>query len=195
MELNASKNNMTYQWLIGLLSVVVPILVSILFYVPQTGKLGDLDVSFLPHLNAVLNSLTAISLILGFIFIKNHRIAYHRTAMVTAFVLSSLFLVSYVVYHYQGTHTLFGDLDHDGKVSTEEGKLVTPVKYFYYALLLTHIAFAAIVVPFVLFSLYFAFTGQIVKHKKIVRYTFPIWLYVAITGVLVYFMISPYYIY
>ena len=194
MELNTSKNNLIYQWLIGVLSVVVPILVSILFYIPQTGKLGDLDVSFLPHLNAVLNSLTAISLLAGFYFIKNKMVSYHRMAMVIAFCLSSLFLIFYVIYHYQGTHTLFGDVNHDGKVSPDESGLVSSIKYFYYTLLLTHIALAAIVVPFVLFSLYFAFTNQIVKHRKIVRYTFPIWLYVAVTGVLVYLMISPYYI-
>lgn len=194
MEANAVRKNLTYQWLIGILSVVVPILVSILFYVPQTGKLGDLDVSYLPHLNAVLNSLTAVSLLAGFYFIKNKLISYHRLAMVVAFTLSSLFLISYVIYHYQGTHTLFGDANHDGKLSTEESTLVTPIKYFYYVLLLTHIALAAIVVPFVLFSLYFAFTNQIAKHKKVVKYTFPIWLYVAMTGVLVYLMISQYYI-
>lgn len=194
MEVNTTKNNAIYQWLIAALSIAVPILVSILFYVPQTGKMGDLDVSYLPHLNAALNTCTALSLIAGFICIKKRLITYHRTAMMTAFVLSSLFLVFYVIYHYQGTHTLFGDFNHDGKVDVGESLRVTPLKYAYYFLLLTHIVLAAIVVPFVLFAIYFAVSNQIVKHKKIVKYTFPIWLYVAVTGVIVYLMISPYYV-
>jgi putative membrane protein len=100
--------------------------------------------------------------------------------MLSAFSISCIFLVSYVAYHFQAAPTKFGGTGI--------------VKGIYYFLLLTHIVLAAVVVPFVLFSLYFALTKQIARHKKVVKYTFPIWLYVAVTGVIVYLMISPYYI-
>jgi putative membrane protein len=176
---NNVKNDTKYLILIGILSVAIPVVVALLFYVPQAGGLGNLDVSFLPHLNAALNSGTAICLIAGFLFIKNKKQRYHITAMVTAFVLSSIFLVSYVIYHYQGTHTTFPG--------------VGAIRTIYFFILITHIILAAIVVPFVLLAIYFGISKQYERHKKVVKYTFPIWLYVAITGVLVYLMISPYY--
>ena len=101
------KQNL-YLGVIGVLSVAVPVLVAVLLFLPQTGKLGDLDVSFLPHLNAVLNTATALSLLAGLYFVKNGLIHYHKTAMFSAVGLSSLFLVSYVIYHYQAPHTTFG---------------------------------------------------------------------------------------
>lgn len=175
-----SKNEKLYRGIIVILSVLVPVLVAILLFIPQTGKLGDINVSFLPHLNGVLNTATALALLVGYYFIKKNNREYHRMAMLSAFSISSIFLISYVVYHFQSAPTKFGG----------EGL----VKGIYYFLLLTHIALAAIVVPFVLFSLYFALTNQITKHKKIVKFTFPIWLYVSVTGVIVYLMISPYYV-
>ena len=104
-----SKTNDTrYFLLIALLSVAVPLLVTFLLFVPQTGKLGDVDVTFLPKLHAMLNSLTAVALVLGFTFIRKGNIRYHRFAMVTAIVLSAFFLISYVTYHYQAPPTRFG---------------------------------------------------------------------------------------
>ena len=175
-----SKTNDTrYFLLIALLSVAVPLLVTFLLFVPQTGKLGDVDVTFLPKLHAMLNSLTAIALVLGFTFIKKGNIRYHRFAMVTAIVLSAFFLISYVTYHYQAPPTRFGG----------EGT----IRGIYYFVLLTHIVLAAVIVPLVLLSVYFAISDQFDRHRRIARWTLPIWLYVAITGVVVYFMISPYY--
>ena len=175
-----SKTNDTrYFLLIALLSVTVPLLVTFLLFVPQTGKLGDVDVTFLPKLHAMLNSLTAIALVLGFTFIKKGNIRYHRFAMVTAIVLSAFFLISYVTYHYQAPPTRFGG----------EGT----IRGIYYFVLLTHIVLAAVIVPLVLLSVYFAISDQFDRHRRIARWTLPIWLYVAITGVVVYFMISPYY--
>lgn len=191
---NTVKQNNIFLWLIGILSIAVPVLVAILFYIPQTGRLGDVDVSFLPHLNAVLNSCTALALLLGFYFIKSDNRRYHITFMVTAFGLSTLFLVSYVTYHYQGTHTLYGDLDHNGVLELVEKEKAGSLRYIYYFILITHIVLAAIVVPFVLFAMYFGITKQYTRHKKTTKYTFPIWLYVAVTGVLVYFLIKPYYL-
>jgi putative membrane protein len=172
-------NDTRYFLLIALLSVAVPLLVSFLLFVPQTGKLGEVDVTFLPKLHALLNSLTAIALMLGFTFIKKGNIRYHRFAMVTAIVLSAFFLISYVTYHYQAPPTRFGG----------EGT----IRGVYYFVLLTHIVLAAIIVPLVLLSVYFAISEQFDRHRRIARWTLPIWLYVAITGVVVYFMISPYY--
>ena len=175
---NPKRDNI-YLFIIGVLSVAIPVVVAALFYLPQAGKLGNFDVSFLPHLNAALNSGTAICLMAGFFFIKRKQQRYHVTAMITAFTLSSLFLVSYVIYHYQGTHTTYPGTGF--------------IRYLYFFILITHIVLAAIVVPFVLLAIYFGITKQYKRHKNIVKYTFPIWLYVAVTGVLVYLMISPYY--
>lgn len=180
MQTNYSQPNDTkYLILIAILSVVVPALVAVLMFAPQTGKLGDVDVSVLPKLHALLNSLTALALISGYSFIKRKNIRYHRFAMVTAFVLSSFFLISYVTYHYQAAPTSYGG----------EGVL----RIIYYFVLISHIVLAAIIVPFVLLSVYFAASNQLVRHRKISRWTFPLWLYVAVTGVIVYFMIAPYY--
>lgn len=187
------KNDKKYLTIIGVLSVVIPVVVALLLAVPQTGKLGDLDVSFLPHLNAVLNSATALCLIAGFVSIKNQNEGLHRTFMVSAVVLSTIFLVSYVIYHFQGTHTLYGDLNHDGVLSVAEKSEVSTSRIIYLVILLTHILLAVAVVPLVLLSVYFAVSDQRDRHRKIVRWSFPIWTYVAITGVVVYFMISPFY--
>ncbi|HEY8399966.1 MAG TPA: DUF420 domain-containing protein [Cytophagaceae bacterium] len=189
-----TKSNPVIFYLIAGLSIAVPVIVGILFYVPQTGKLGDFDVSMLPHFNALLNTGTSIALLFGFYYIKYARNQkYHRNAMVTAFVLSTIFLISYVIYHFQGGHVKFGDIDGNGIVSELEKAEAGSVRYFYYFVVLTHIVLAAIVVPFVLLSIYFAASRQLARHKKIVKYTFPIWLYVAVSGVVVYLMISPYY--
>lgn len=169
----------SYTFLISFVSFLIPVVVAVLLFFPQTGKLGDIDVSFLPHLNAVLNTSTAIALLIGYFFIKRKQEGKHRIAMLTAFLLSSLFLISYVVYHYQSPSTKY----------LGEGFL----RNAYYFILITHIVLAAVIVPFVLFSLYYALTRQIVKHRKVSKWTFPLWLYVAVSGVVVYLMISPYY--
>lgn len=174
------KETKTPLIIIAVLSVAIPAVVAILLLIPQTGKLGEFDVSFIPHLNGVLNSLTAISLVVGYYFIKQKNEAMHRNCMFAAFFLSSIFLVGYVVYHYQAPSTAFGG----------EGA----VRYFYFFLLITHILLSMVIVPLVLFTIYFAVTRQLGRHRAIVRFTLPIWLYVAISGVTVYLMISPYYV-
>jgi putative membrane protein len=189
----SSTNNFTYLVIIGVLSIAIPVVVALLFYLPQTGKLGDLDVSILPHFNAVLNSSSAIALIVGYYFIKKGKRKEHIASMVSAFTLSSLFLISYVIYHYQGTHTLFGDLNSDGILSDIEKESIGGIRTIYLVVLLTHILLAAIIVPFVLLSVYFGITKQYASHRKVSKWTFPLWLYVAISGVIVYLLISPYY--
>lgn len=173
-----SANDRKFLTLIAVLSVAIPVVVAILFFMPKSGE-SQVDVSFLPTLHALLNSGTAIALIVGYYFIKRNNVKGHRAAMLTAFGLSSVFLVSYVTYHFLGERTIYGG----------EGVL----KYTYYFILLTHIVLAIAIVPLVLLSVYFGITNQLAKHRRISKWTFPIWLYVAITGVLVYLMISPYY--
>jgi len=193
MEISVKSAN-KFTFLIGIVSVLIPIVVSVLLFLPQTGKLGDFDVRFLPHLNALLNSGTFLCLIMAFFAIKNKSVKWHRTFMGSALVLSTLFLVSYVLFHFQAAPTRFGDIDHNGIVSIEEIEKIGFYRYIYLFILLTHIVLAVVVVPLVLFAFYFALSQQIAKHKKIVKWTFPIWAYVAATGVLVYLMISPYYV-
>lgn len=188
------KQNKTAMIIIGILGVAIPVVVAVLLFLPQTGKLGDFDVSFLPHLNGVLNSATALALVTGLYFIRNKHVLGHRTSMLTAFGLSSLFLVSYVLYHFQAPSTLYGDLNGDHTLDAFEKEAAGSVRYVYYFFLATHIVLATVIVPFVLTSIYYGITNQVARHKKISKYTFPMWLYVAITGVLVYLMIKPFYL-
>ncbi|GAB4337174.1 MAG: DUF420 domain-containing protein [Flammeovirgaceae bacterium] len=193
MNIQISRNDNKYMRIIAVLSIAIPLIVALLLMIPQTGKLGNLDVSFLPHLHAILNSATTISLMIGFFAIKTQKTELHKTMMLFAVLLSSIFLISYVVYHFQGTPTYFGDSNFDKVVSPEERESVGGWRTTYLLLLASHIILATIVVPLVLLAIYFAFSKQFERHKKIVKWTFPVWLYVAISGVLVYWMISPYY--
>ena len=113
--------------------------------------------------------------------------------MMSAFSLSALFLISYVLYHASSDATIFGDSDHNGQVSDEENSTLGNIKTLYYVILLSHIILAACIMPFVLISLSRALAEKYDKHKKIARITWPLWFYVSVTGVIVYFMISPYY--
>jgi len=117
----------------------------------------------------------------------------HKKAMSTAFFLGVLFLISYILYHSTTSSTLFGDINHDGNLDEDEATLVGSLRLIYLLVLLSHILLAIIVVPFVLFAFYFALTEKIDKHKRIVRFTLPIWLYVSVSGVVVYLLIRPYY--
>ena len=180
MNTNILTNEKLSLRIIGILSVVVPVLVAILLFSPSKLTLSGGWVKFLPHLNGMMNTAASIALIFGFYFIKKGNILYHRVSMIAAFVMGSIFLVSYVIYHSIAPSTHFGG----------EG-IIRPI---YFGLLISHIILAAIVVPFVLLAMYYGLANKIIMHKKIVKWTFPIWLYVSITGVVVYLMISPYYI-
>lgn len=167
-----------YYTLIRVLSVAIPLAVAVLLGIRQKVELGEWT-KLLPHLNAVLNTTTAVLLLVGFFAIRRHNIPLHRLSMTASFTLGSLFLVSYVLYHLSNESTKFGG----------EGA----IRYVYFFVLISHIVLSIVVVPFVLLSLYFALSGQFERHKKTVRWAFPIWLYVSVTGVLAYLMISPYY--
>ena len=171
-----------YKIILGTLGAVVPLLVAVLFYYKGVFQIAGAApyLKSLPAVNAVLNSLTAVALLVGFYFIRQKNVLAHRASMGAAFALGGLFLLSYVAYHSQVESTHF-----DG---------VGTIRTIYFFLLLTHITLAVVTVGLVLFTLYFALTGQYTKHRAIARWTFPVWLYVSVTGVIVYFMISPYYI-
>lgn len=188
----AIEPNSRWQNVIIITSVLIPIVVAILIYLPYDARIASLDVSFLPHLNAFLNSATALSLIVSLWAILNKKVRTHKMANITAFVLSSIFLISYVVFHYAAPPTLYGDLNHDGILSDGE-RIVATGRGMYIGLLLSHILLAAGVVPLVLFSMYYSLSGQFQKHRRLSRITWPIWFYVAVTGVVVYALISPYY--
>ena len=152
------------------------------------------DFSFLPPFHAAVNALTAVVLLAAFYFIRQKNIEAHRRSIYVALGLSVLFLLSYVAYHFTTPETLYGDLNHDGALSAEELAAAGSSRSWYLALLLSHILLAALTLPFILFTFIRAYTGQVERHRKMARWVFPLWLYVAITGPLVYYMLMPYYL-
>ena len=176
-----------------IVSIAIPVAVAVIILVPQAKIDFGFNTRFLPLFHAILNSSTAILLIASLYFIKNGQIKAHKTANLMAVVLSSIFLISYVIYHASNPSTRFGDLNHDGILSEEERLAAGSLRYVYYFILSTHIILSGIIVPLVLFTLQKAFQEKFDKHRKLARITWPIWLYVAVTGVVVYLMISPYY--
>jgi putative membrane protein len=149
----------------------------------------------LPGLNAMINGTCSVLLIFSLLAIKRRNIPLHRKLNTTAFVLSCIFLTSYVTAHYFIPDTKFGDTDHNGIMSAGESAAVSGIKPFYLVLLLSHIFLAVAVLPLVLLSFYYGLTDQRERHKRLTRFSYPIWLYVTVTGVIVYLMISPYYNY
>ncbi|MBI1193984.1 MAG: DUF420 domain-containing protein [Bacteroidetes bacterium] len=163
--------------IITAVSIAVPVVVALLFYTPAVRL--SLDVSRLPAFHALLNSSVSVLLLTGFAFIRQKKVWAHRACMMAAFVLSAVFLVSYVVYHAASESTPYGG----------EGF----IRNIYYVILISHILLATIILPLVLFTIYRAISGRLEQHRKLARWTFPIWLYVSVTGVVVYLMIAPYY--
>ncbi len=150
-------------------------------------------VSGLPMLNAMLNGTCTILLLVSLWAIKRKNIALHKKINLTAFVLSSLFLVSYILAHYFMPDVKFGDANYNNTLEEGELAAVLGVRRVYLFILTTHIILAALVLPMILISFYFGLKNEVIKHRKIVRFSYPIWLYVTITGVVVYIMVKPYY--
>lgn len=159
-------------------SVAIPVVVAILLGIRTKMDLGDWT-KMLPHAIGTINTLTSVLLILGLVAQKTGKIGLHRLAMTMAFSLGAVFLVCYVTYHLSNPSTNFGG----------SGMM----RGFYYFILVTHIGLSLVVLPLVLRAFLFALTNQFEKHRRVAKYAFPIWLYVATTGVVVYMMISPYY--
>lgn len=151
------------------------------------------DFSFLAPFHASLNALTALVLILGLYFIKSNNMILHKSAMLTALALSVLFLLSYVTYHFTTPETLFGDVNHDSVLDSQERSLVSGSRTAYLILLFSHISLAALSLPFILLTFIRAYTNQFDRHKKLARFVYPVWLYVAITGPICYYFLVPYY--
>lgn len=178
MAIRLEKQQVYDRW-INVLAVAIPLVVALLLGIRQKIDLGEWTKS-LPHLNGIINSCTAVLLLVGRSYIRKGDVTAHRKVMTAAFLLGSAFLVSYVLYHMSNDSTKFG----------AENPMVRGIYYF---LLISHITLSVVVVWFVLRAVYFAFSNQIAAHKRVVKYAYPIWLYVSITGVIVYLMISPYY--
>jgi putative membrane protein len=169
---------------ISIVSVLIPVAVAVLMIMPASWKeaLGIAEgsqLSSLPLFHAVLNGSTFVLLVFAGIAIKNKKVSIHRTFMLSAFVLSSVFLISYVIYH----------VTHDSAEFGGEGA----IRALYFFILISHIILSVPVIPLALLSIYRGWTNNIVLHKKIVKYAYPIWLYVALTGVLVYLFMKDYY--
>ena len=165
-----------YKKLIVLLSIVIPLVIALLFGMP---KIKGYDLSFLPPIYATINGLTALFLVAAVIAIKNKRRLLHERLIQICVLLSSSFLIMYVAYHITSESTAFGG--------------VGAIRYVYFFVLITHILLSIGVIPLVLFTYVRAWSGNFERHRALAKYTFPLWLYVAITGVVVYMMISPYY--
>lgn len=170
----------SWEKIIVLVSVLVPLLVVVLFNIaPPTALELPFNPKILPLFHALINGTVFVLLLASWYFIKNKQIAAHRRCNIAALVLSALFLVSYVTYHTFTESTRYGGTG--------------AIKYIYYFILITHIILAALILPLILFTFLRAFSGNFERHRRLARYTMPLWLYVSATGVLVYLMISPYY--
>jgi putative membrane protein len=148
---------------------------------------------FLPKLNAIINGTCSVLLMISLWFIRNGNVTMHKRINILTFCLSSLFLVSYIIFHWLSPDTMYGDLDSNKILSDTEKAAAGSIRYVYYVILISHIILAAAVLPLILLSFYRGLQMQVEKHKKLVRWAFPIWFYVTVTGVIVYMMVSPYY--
>lgn len=174
------QNDKLYFRVVMALSIVVFLAVIVLNrkWLPRPDVTPSF-VTILPKLNAIINGTCSILLLISLYFIKQKNITAHKTTNIITFTLSSLFLVSYVTFHYFANETIFPQNN--------------PVRPIYLTILISHIILAALVLPLVLLSFYHGLLMNVERHKKLTRFTFPIWLYVTVTGVIVYLMISPYY--
>lgn len=183
-----------YNKFIVAVSIIIPLAVAILFGV----KLKDFGInveplSFLPPIYATTNGITAVALVLAVIAIKNGKTKLHERFMTFAIALSVAFLVMYVAYHMTADSTKYGDLNHDGILDPAEALEIGNMRLVYFVILITHIILSVAIIPLVLITYVRALAQRFDKHRKIAKITFPLWLYVAVTGVVVYLMISPYY--
>lgn len=179
------------------LSIVVPMVVAALFSI----RLDTTPLSFLPPIYATINGITSLVLIGALIAVMKSNLRLHKALIQCALILSTLFLICYVAYHITSSTTYFGDINHDGVLSQMEQSAIKTTKLIYYPLLGSHIILSIAVIPLVLITYLRGLRTEILgsgqdayrKHKRLARVTYPIWLYVTISGVAVYAMISPYY--
>lgn len=192
LQATLQKNDKKAYWLIGVFSIVVFMAVVALGRFKLNIQL-EFDVHIFAKINAYINTVVAILLMAALIAIKKQKYRLHKNLMITAMLLSVLFLVSYIAHHLLAGEAKFGDINHDGFLSAGEKLQAGTTRVVYLLFLATHIVLAAIILPFILFTAYRALTSEWPAHKKLARYTWPLWLYVAATGPVVYYLISPYY--
>jgi putative membrane protein len=188
------KNDRKAKTLIILISFIVFATVTVLGKYNLAGKLSlPFDEHIFATANAFINGTVFILLIAGLMAVKNNNYALHKKIMLLAMALSVLFLVSYIGHHLLAGETAYGETDGIKGLSPQEISAAGNRRLIYLVILLTHIPLAGVVLPFILFAAYRALTGEYAQHKKLVRYVWPVWLYVALTGVIIYWMINPYY--
>ena len=188
------KNDRKATWLIVAFSIIVFAAVSILGKYNLAGKVSlPFDVHIFALINAVVNGFVALLLIAGLFTAKQGNYLMHKKIMITAMLLSVLFLLSYICHHLFAGESIYGETDGIAGLSNAELAAAGTMRTVYLIILITHIPLAGLVMPFILFAAYRALTGDYQKHKKMVRYIWPVWFYVAVTGVIVYVMIKPYY--
>lgn len=187
------KNDKRANLLIIAVSLVIFLVVASLSRIPPPRFPFDFNVHIFALINSIINSAVAVLLIAGLITAKQKKFILHKRIMLVAIVLSVLFLVFYIGHHLFAGDSILGDINHDKILSEAEKATVGSLRYIYLIILITHIILAAVILPFILYTAYRALTGEYSRHKKLARYTWPLWLYIAVTGVVVYWMIAPYY--
>jgi putative membrane protein len=194
LQPSLQQNDSKAKKLIVIFSIIVFAVITVLGKYNLAGKVSlPFDVHIFALLNALINSAVAVLLIAGLLAVKKKNYLLHKNIMLFAMGLSILFLVSYICHHLFAGEAIYGDTDGVKGLSDTEKTAAGSTRFVYYTILITHIPLAGLALPFILFAAYRALTGQFEKHKKMVRIIYPVWLYVAITGVVVYIMISPYY--
>lgn len=173
--------------------IISGIVLVLVFIMREVTLPIDWDVNFLPAVNAVLNALTAVALLFSLYFVKQGKYVSHRNANAVALGLSVIFLLCYVAYHFTTPEVLFGDADKNGILSDAERLAVAGTRPWYLVILISHITLAGILLPFILLTTVRALVGKWTLHRKMARYVWPLWLYVAITGPVVYLMLRSYY--
>ncbi|HWB28536.1 MAG TPA: DUF420 domain-containing protein [Chitinophagaceae bacterium] len=192
LQASIQKNDAKAKWLIIIFSFVVFAAVVLLGQFKLQVQL-PFNVHIFAKINALINSLIAVLLVAAVIAVKNKYYNTHKIIMLFALALSVIFLVSYIAHHLLAGEAIFGDVNHDGILSDDEKAAVGSTRTVYLIILFSHILLAAIILPFILFTAYRALVAEFPTHKKLARYTWPMWFYVAVTGPIVYWMISPYY--
>jgi putative membrane protein len=192
MNITLEKNDRKAKIWIYTFSVIVFVAVTALERVTVNVSLG-FDPHLLALINAVINSIVSVLLVAGLIAAKSRKLTTHKNIMLTAIGLSVVFLITYILHHLFAGSTLYGDVDKNGLVDAAEKAAAGTLRYVYFFLLGTHILLAGISLPFILFTAYRGLIEENAKHRKIARITWPLWLYVAVTGPIVYWLISRYY--
>jgi putative membrane protein len=186
------KNDKQATLLIIVFSFVVFAAVSFLTQIKFNFKL-NFDVHIFALANAIINSVIAVLLLFALVAVKSKKFLLHKRIMLTALLLSVVFLISYIAHHLLAGEAIYGDANHDGILSDAEKLAVSGTRNVYLIILLSHIFLAGIILPFILFTAYRALIAEYPKHIKLARITWPLWFYVAVSGPIVYWMIHPYY--